>query len=105
MDILERLASATGFQWDDGNEDKNWISHGVSRGECEQFFFNQPLVVAPDSAHSHDEPRFFALGRTDQSRLLFVVFTLRGDLIRVISARDMSRKERRAYSHHEQDDS
>ena len=102
MDIYERLATATGFQWDEGNREKNWLSHQVSSGECEQFFFNRPLIVAPDATHSHDELRFFALGRTDQSRLLFVVFTLRDDLIRVISARDMSKKERRAYSHHEQ---
>lgn len=103
MDIYERLARATGFQWDEGNVEKNWHRHQVSAGECEQSFFNAPLVVAPDDAHSQEEPRFFALGRTDQDRRLFVVFTLRGDSIRVISARDMSRKERRIYSEHEQE--
>jgi uncharacterized protein len=105
MDMYERLAAATGFQWDAGNQEKNWLSHQVSTGECEQYFFNQPLLVAPDEAHSHEEPRFFALGRTDQNRLLFVVFTFRGELIRVISARDMSKKERRVYSDHEEEHS
>lgn len=59
--------------------------------------FNQPLIAAPDVAHSQEEPRFFSLGQTDAGRLLFLVFTLRGTLIRVISARDMSRKERKVY--------
>jgi uncharacterized protein len=105
MDVYERLAAATGFQWDAGNQEKNWLTHQVTIGECEQFFFNHPLVVAPDEAHSHDEPRFFGLGRTDQNRLLFIVFTVRGESIRVISARDMSRKERRVYSGYETEDS
>lgn len=97
MDPLDRLAGCTGFQWDAGNAEKNWEKHRVSTAECEQLFFNRPLLVADDVAHSQAEPRFYALGRTDEGRLLFVVVTLRGELIRVISARDMSRKERKAY--------
>ena len=100
MDVHERLASATGFQWDDGNLEKNWLAHRVTPAECEQLFFNQPLIVAGDAAHSQVEERFYALGRTDGRRLLFIAFTLREDLIRVISARDMSRKERRIYQRH-----
>ena len=92
--MLERLE---GFQWDAGNSEKNWRRHEVSQAECEQVFFNQPLVVDPDVEHSRGEPRFFALGHTDASRELAVVFTLRGKLIRVISARPMSRSERREY--------
>lgn len=69
----------------------------MSATECEQVFFNQPLIAAPDVAHSEQEPRFYLLGRTDSGRLLFVVFTPRDTLIRVISARDMSRKERKVY--------
>lgn len=65
------------------------------------MFFNQPLIVAADISHSEQEDRFYALGRTDANRLLFVVFTIRKDMIRVISARDMSDKERRAYKQHE----
>jgi len=97
MDVYEQLAQATGFDWDAGNVEKNWRKHQVSAAECEQVFFNQPLIAAPDVAHSEQESRFFLLGQTDAARLLFVVFTLRGTLIRVISARDMSRKERKVY--------
>lgn len=97
MDVYEQLAESTGFEWDAGNLDKNWHTHQVSGAECEQVFFNQPLVAAPDVAHSEQKSRYFLLGQTDAARLLFVVFTQRGTLIRVISARDMSRKERNVY--------
>lgn len=92
-----RLARCTGFQWDEGNLLKNWERHGVSAAECEQVFFNQPLVVASDEAHSEREGRFYALGHTDAQRRLFVVFTIRGRLLRIMSARAMNRREREAY--------
>ena len=92
-------AEATGFEWDDGNADKNWIRHRVSQSECEQIFFNRPLVVMEDEIHSLEELRYFALGQTDAGRLLFVVYTLRGEKVRVISARDMTRPERKDYEH------
>jgi hypothetical protein len=69
----------------------------VSRGECEQVFFNSPLLLAEDKVHSQSEVRYWGLGQTNAGRALFVVFTSRGDLVRVISARDMSRRERKAY--------
>ena len=75
-----------GFEWDKSNADKIWRGHEVSPFECEQVFFNQPLVVAPDEAHSSVEPRFYVLGRTDADRRLFLVFTVRRGLIRVVSA-------------------
>jgi hypothetical protein len=87
----------SGFEWDEGNLLKNWEKHGVSPGECEQVFFNRPLIAGYDEKHSQREDRFFALGHTDSGRLLFIVFTIRNDLIRVISARNMSRKERKVY--------
>ena len=99
--IYESLAEAQGFQWDEGNAEKNWKKHQVSNAECEQPFFNQPLIVAADTKHSAEEPRYYALGRTNLGRRLFIVFTLRDDLIRVISARDMSRRERKEYARHE----
>lgn len=88
-----------GFQWDAGNDRKSADKHGVSQGEAEQVFFNEPLLVVSDDHHSGVEPRLHALGRTDDGRLLHVTFTLRERerLIRVISARDMHRKERRRY--------
>jgi hypothetical protein len=92
---MDQLAECVGFDWDEGNLLKNWEKHGVSAFECEQVFFNRPLIAAPDEAHSSAEPRFYALGQTDASRLLFIAFTIRGRLIRVISARDMSRRERK----------
>lgn len=87
----------TGFDWDDGNRNKNWLRHAVAAVECEEVFFNQPLLVTTDEKHSQNEERFYALGKTNSGRRLFVSFTVRGSLLRVISARDMSRKERNVY--------
>jgi uncharacterized DUF497 family protein len=94
---LEQLSACRGFEWDEGNSQKNWVRHKVARSECEQVFFNLPFVTGEDQKHSQDEPRYYALGQTDRGRKLFVVFTIRAGLIRVISARDMSRAERRIY--------
>jgi uncharacterized protein len=82
-----------GFQWDDGNVDKNLISHGVENWECEQVFFNEPLLVLDDPKHSVAESRWAAFGATDGGRPMIVVFTRRGNMLRVISARDVDRKE------------
>jgi uncharacterized protein len=97
VDAYAQLAAATGFEWDAGNAAKSWAKHAVSQAECEQVFFNEPLLVRSDDVHSVREPRYFALGRTGANRRLFVVFTLRGTLVRVISARPMSRREREIY--------
>jgi uncharacterized DUF497 family protein len=91
------LEQFTGFDWDDGNIGKSWEKHYVSDLECEEVFFNRPLLVFPDPKHSEHEERFYALGRTNQGRRLFVVFTYRGDKIRIISARDMTKRERSFY--------
>ena len=92
------LAKVTGFDWDEGNARKN-EQPGVSMAEAEQVFFNSPLLVLPDVKHSETESRFHALGRTNEGRQLHISFTLRDfdQLIRVISARDMHRKERTVY--------
>lgn len=89
-----------GFEWDAGNARKNVDKHGVTQAEAEQIFFNEPLLVLADEGHSKAERRFHALGKTDGGRLLHVSFTLRRNeaLIRVISARDMHRKERQRYA-------
>ena len=86
-----------GFEWDEVNREKNWERHKVSWWECEEAFFNHPIFVYEDDRHSFSETRFYALGKTNDSRMLFLVFTRRGNRIRVISARDMHRKERRIY--------
>jgi len=91
------LANCTGFEWDDGNLTKNWDKHEVSEGECEQVYFRQPLIVRRDKKHSKLENRYYVLGRTDAERLLFMVFTVRNNKIRIISARDMTRAEKKRY--------
>ena len=92
------IENCEGFQWDDGNSNKNWHLHAVSDGECEDVFFNIPLVIVSDKKHSGDEQRFYALGRTDADRRLFIAFTVRNKLIRVISAREMTKSETRKYA-------
>jgi uncharacterized DUF497 family protein len=95
--MAELFSGHTGFEWDDHNSRKNWDKHRVEMRECEEVFFNSPILVKEDLKHSQQEPRFYCLGRTGAGRLLFLVFAFRGKLIRVISARDMSRKEREDY--------
>jgi uncharacterized DUF497 family protein len=97
MTNIEKLLQCRGFEWDQGNIEKNWAKHNVSPVECEQIFFNQPLIIIDDPKHSTHEERYAAFGRTDAGRLLAVIFIRRGELLRVISARDMNRKERNFY--------
>ena len=89
------LDSCVGFDWDSGNQLKNWMKHGVDNSEAEQVFFNQPQVLFKDKKHSDTEPRLGILGRTDEGRELAVFFTIRNDKIRIISARDQKRKGER----------
>lgn len=96
--IPEFFPGVEGFQWDEGNSSKNWARHGISQTEAEQIFVNRPVVVIGDVAHSGTETRYFSFGRTDGGRLLTVVFAVRGQLLRVISARPMSRRERKGYA-------
>ena len=93
-DTFEKIE---GFEWDSGNETKNWLKHRVGKEECEQVFFQQPLVVSADQTHSQNEDRYRVLGRTENGRELFLVFTFRSGNIRIILARDMSRKEQQIY--------
>ena len=96
---MVNFSKIIGFSWDEGNARKNQDKHGVTQGESEEMFFNQPLLVVGDDKHSQAELRYVALGSTNFDVLLAVVFTLRqeGTLIRVISARPMSKKERMYY--------
>jgi len=95
--LEDLFADLEGFQWDASNSEKNWTRHDVIQAACEQVFFNKPLIVTTDLKHSETEARYFVLGSTDALRKLAVVFTIRGTRIRVISARPMSRRERRQY--------
>jgi uncharacterized DUF497 family protein len=101
--ISDLLLKCTGFEWDRHNSEKIKARHNVTPVECEQVFFNIPVVSGDDEKHSEKENRFYVLGQTDSGRLLFLVFTVRRDKVRIISARDMNRKERRAYQTHEED--
>ncbi|MBK5100480.1 MAG: BrnT family toxin [Desulfobacteraceae bacterium] len=87
----------SGFQWDRGNIDKNLIRHNVKNWECEQVFFNRPLLVLDYPKHSASEKRWAVFGKTDADRFLVVIFTKRNKLIRIISARDMNKRERKFY--------
>ncbi len=99
------LAECRGFGWDEGNLDKNWEKHGVTFWECEEVFLNRPILVGGDPRHARGEARYYALGRSDAGRLLFVAFTIRRKLIRPISFRDMTTKERRSYELYAKEDS
>lgn len=94
---MDDLSNVTGFDWDENNREKNWERHQVSAGECEEVFFNLPLLLEDDPSHSQKEPRYYVLGHTIAGRRLFIAFTIREYKIRVISARDMSKKERSIY--------
>ncbi len=97
MDKEDRFLNWEGFDWDEGNLVKNWEKRGVSASECEQVFFNNPLIAGLDEKHLDQEPRYNALGITDAGRKLFLAFTVKTTLVRIISARDMSRRERKVF--------
>jgi uncharacterized protein len=97
--------SCTGFDWDEANAQKNWDQHRVTPEEVEDVFFHDPFVLRSDPSHSKREKRYWALGRTGHDRKLFIVFTNRKKRIRIISARDMSRREIKEYGRYEKNDS
>lgn len=102
---MQVFSQFDGFEWDQANKEKNWKRHEVTWWECEEVFFNQPLYVSQIHRDVMKEERFFVLGRTNSGRLLFIVFTRRGTKVRVISARDMHKKERKMYHEKAQTDS
>ena len=85
------------FQWDAGNHDKNWIKHRVTNAECEEAFFDPHKRLSYPTLHGERETRHVLIGYAAAKRLLFVVFTIRGHTVRVISARDVHKRERRLY--------
>ena len=103
MAATDPLENCTGFEWDDGNAHKNRERHRVAPEEAEDAFFHEPFVVRGDPRHSKREKRYYALGQTGAGRRLFVVFTVRRKLIRVISARDMNRNETKTYERYEEE--
>ncbi|HEX4030593.1 MAG TPA: BrnT family toxin [Terracidiphilus sp.] len=105
MGISDPLAACVGFDWDEANAAKNWERHRVTPEEAEAVFFHDPFVLRSDPGHSKHEKRYWALGKTGRERRLFVAFTIRKKRIRIISARDMSRREIEEYERHEKSDS
>jgi uncharacterized DUF497 family protein len=101
MAAVDPLEHCVGFDWDEDNAGKNWERHGVTPEEAEDVFFHEPLVVRSDARHSKRERRYYALGQTGTGRELFVAFTIRQRLIRVISVRDMNRNEKEIYGRQE----
>lgn len=91
------FSNIVGFEWDEENLYKNIGKHSVYDTEAEQIFFYHPLVVRHDIKHSQEEERYYALGRTNHDRLLFIAFTVPSYKVRVISARDMTKREVRVY--------
>ncbi len=93
-----RIPQPIAFEWDDGNEEKNWEKHGVRATEAEECFFDKQKRLAHDHLHTTQfEVRYILLGKTRRSRLLFLVFTIRNDAVRVISVRDCTPRERKFY--------
>lgn len=85
------------FEWDEGNIDKSIIKHDVSNQEAEEVFNNEPKYILKSRRSSITEKRYMLWGATNKDRQLTVIFTLRNSRIRVVSARPISRKERRNY--------
>jgi uncharacterized DUF497 family protein len=96
FDCLD-VESLTGFEWDDGNVYKNEKKHGLNYKLIDEVFFNEPLLIFEDFSHSYEECRCVALGRDNKNTKIMVVFTVRDGLIRVISAREMTKKEKNFY--------
>ncbi len=94
-----RIETPVAFDWDAGNIDKNWDKHRVTPREAEEVFANRPLTISPNPSHSETELRWVGFGLTNDGRKLALSFAMRGKKLRVIMARDMSKKERKWYEH------
>lgn len=84
------------FEWDNFNTTKIRLKHGITPEEAEQPFFND-ILIQFDPAHSSAEKRYQLLGKDNAGKILFIVFTIREDKVRIISARRADKKERAIY--------
>ncbi len=98
---MKILPEPIAFEWDKGNLNKNLLKHNVTNQEAEEVFSHEPIIVAEDKKHSIKEKRFQALGRTNKQRKIFLSFTIRGNKVRIISIRDMNKKEEMVYEKHQ----
>jgi len=92
MPIVE-LPDPIAFEWDKGNREKIWIKHTITIEECEEVFQDDNVFIQEDPIHSRAEERYILIGRNKRLRYLFIAFTLRNNCVRVISARNMHKKE------------
>jgi hypothetical protein len=95
MDLI--LENFEGFVWDQGNEQKNFIKHGITILEAEEAFYN-PNFLSFDAVHSQHEKRYRLLGKTNSDKILIIAFTIRNNKMRVISSRLANKKERNIYA-------
>lgn len=91
------LRKIVGFEWDEWNIDKSYKKHGITPNEAEEVFLDEDILVLEDTKHSKQEERFEAIGKIIKGSILFLAFTVRGDKVRIISARTANKKERRRY--------
>ena len=92
--------SFIGFEWDKGNLDKSYTKHGITPSEAEEIFLDEYAVTVVDIRHTDKEIRHITIGKTEEKKILFVVFTIRKSHIRIISARKANRKEKTVYEEH-----
>lgn len=91
------LSKIKGFDWDQGNIDKSYLKHGFTPNQAEEVFTDQGLQVEPDLKYQGVEKRYIGIGRKGDRLILFTVFTLRKNKIRIISTRIANKKERSEY--------
>lgn len=91
------IKNVIGFEWDNGNKGKNFLKHSIKDEECEEIFFDYKKKILTDKIHSGKEERHILIGKTKKQKLIFLVFTIRKNKIRVISARDLNKKEYKLY--------
>ena len=91
------LSKILGFEWDKGNIDKSYKKHGINPNETEEIFLDENVKIEKDVKHQQQEERFIAIGKTTEEKLLFVIFTIRIDMIRIISGRKANKKEGEVY--------
>lgn len=92
------LNKISGFEWDKWNIDKSYAKHGISPNESEEIFLDEDIKIEKDLKHQQQEKRFIAIGKTTENKILFVIFTIRNDKIRIISVRIANKKEREVYN-------
>ncbi len=91
------LNAIFGFEWDKWNIDKSYKKHGIAPNETEEVFLDEDVKIKKDFKHQEQEERFIAIGKTTENKMLFVVFAIRKDKIRIISGRGANKKEMEVY--------